>query len=422
MRIAILGHGSRGDIQPMIALGLELSRQGHSVVLTVNCNLVAWAQRSGLEIVALPLDSEAYLKSELGQRMLAAGDFLQVFKHLSALEREANLGLIGAFTQAATGAELILSTGLTLVRGVILAEKFAVPHRVLCLQPITPTIAFPYFLVPVRDLGFGVLNRLSYGVVFERMWPAFVEAANSMRTALDLTPWAKRPKFEQTLGSINLFSEHLVPHPKDWGTRHPQPGFVRLQPEDRVKLGEAQLSTDLHQWLDAGEPPVYFGFGSMPILDPAAMTRDIGQICDRLGLRALIGAGWSRYDAPVADQSLFIAPHFDHDQVLPRCRAAVHHGGAGTTHAALAAGLPSLVCPLFSDQPYWARRVTELGVGVALPFRKLHRAALERRLLTLFNPAVRERAAALGSKLAREDGTARASEAVAALVPNSARP
>lgn len=411
MRIAILGHGSRGDIQPLLALGMELSRRNHSVALTVNPNLLPWAKQSGLDVQPFPVDSEAYLKSPEGQRMLASGKILELFQHAAQVETDASPTITEACVRAAEGADLVLSTGLTILRGVVLSEKFGTPHQVLSLQPIAPTASFPHFVVPVASLLLPVLNRLSYRLYFDQVWPLALPSTNAMRAALGLRPWTNRVYIERTLESINLFSERLVPPPDDWGERHVVCGFAHLSDEGRERLGEAKLPAGLEPWLDSGSPPVYFGFGSMPILDPSGLLAAIGSLCDRLGLRALIGAGWSDY-ASTRDDRIFVAPAFDHDRVLPRCRAAVHHGGAGTVHTTLAAELPSLVCSVFADQPFWGRRLQQLGVGLHSPFRKLNAEFLARCLPRLLDASLRGRTRALGAQIRAEDGASRASDVI----------
>lgn len=395
----------------MVAVASELRRRGHSVVLTVNVNLAEWAGRTGVEVLSLPLDSEAYVKSAEGQRMLAAGDALEFYRQLGEAEAAANDALVDVFVRAAVGADLILSSGLTMARGAIVAEKFGVPHRMLCLQPFVPTRAFPHAFLPLPSLGLGLLNRWSYKLVFDRVWRDLEGSLNDMRRTLDLTPWARRPNVA-ALESISCFSEQLVPKPTDWGKNHPYAGFITLRDEDREKLGERALPAGLADWLDAGPAPIFFGFGSMAILDPAAMLEDIEKLCKKLGTRALVGAGWSAYEDTSAREHVFIASTFDHEQVLPRCSAAVHHGGAGTTHTAVRAGLPSLVCSLFGDQPFWGHRIERLGIGRTLRFQKLKPTTFERLLPELSKQDIRRRAAAVGQAVRQEDGAARIAEMV----------
>ena len=188
----------------------------------------------------------------------------------------------------------------------------------------------------------------------------------------------------------------------------------------RAAWGEAHLDDELQAWLDAGPPPVFMGFGSMPVLGPAASLRMIDAVAARCGVRALVGAGWS--DVPGGERSggrLFIASAFDHDRVLPRCAAAVHHGGAGTTHAALRAGLPAVVAHVFADQILWGRQLTTRSVGASMPYRWLDADRLTAALAPLLDHDVARRASSLADAMAHERGAAVATEAIEAAAGHS---
>lgn len=202
---------------------------------------------------------------------------------------------------------------------------------------------------------------------------------------------------------LQAYSRLLVPDLDDYGPHRPLVGFLDPTPELRSRLGETGIDPDLEAWLDDGPPPVFVGFGSMPVTDPAAALDRVRAVCTRLGARALVGAGWSDFAAGGKDQ-VRVAGALDHDAVLPRCAAAVHHGGAGTTSAVVSAGLPSLVCSVFADQPFWGARLEALGVGTHVRFADLDEAALERGLRAALDPATVGRAGRLGAALREERG------------------
>ena len=152
----------------------------------------------------------------------------------------------------------------------------------------------------------------------------------------------------------------------------------------------------------------------MPVLHPERIFGWVKALARKRGFRALIGAGWSDYgiDRGRHSDHLYVASMFNHDRGLPRCRAAFHHGGAGTTAAALRAGLPSAVLSFFADQPLWGWRIKHLGAGTTLRFRDLTEASLERCLDTLLRDDTGARAQRLGRELTQEDGATRAAEIV----------
>jgi UDP:flavonoid glycosyltransferase YjiC (YdhE family) len=363
--------------------------------------------------VTLPRDSEAMLKSEEGVALLAKGDTVKLNRMMAELDAAANLPMLSAFCEACRGADLILSCVLTMFHGATLAEHFGVPHAAIATLPWITTGEFPMVLAPVRSLGSKLLHRASYDLYWTLWWKSVLPPITEMRHALGLPELKRRPRIER-LPTVGIYSSALSPRPREWSAEQDITGFVTPTRELRARLGEGAMPDGLQAWLNAGDAPVYFGFGSMPIQDPRRMLEMVASVTRAKGLRALIGAGWSQF-APEASADMkhvFIAPAFDHDRVLPACRAAVHHGGAGTTGAVLRAGLPSLIASVFADQPYWAWRVANAGAGVAARFRDLTPQVLDQALDRLLMRDMQVAAGRLGSKLRAEPGAAGAADVI----------
>lgn len=200
-----------------------------------------------------------------------------------------------------------------------------------------------------------------------------------------------------TVGSLFAFSPHLVPTLPDVGV---VTGWWT------GTSGTAMLSGSVASALAAGEDWVYIGFGSMEQEPPAEMLQRLGQACERAGVRAVAQLGDVRgYVHP----SLLCIGEEPHDELFRHVRAVVHHGGAGTTAAAVRAGVPSVVVPHFADQFYWGRRLQELGVA-AKPYSR--KSVSERTLAQLIGdalePAMGYRAAVLADQVREEDGCGRA--------------
>lgn len=395
----------------MLAIADELRARGHSVVLTANPNLVNWARKSGHEIVPIEYDLDAWFKSEGGQEVLARGDIRTLTDEMNRRERACNRETISACLEACRGADLVASTVITSYRGMAVAEQLGVPHGCLVTFPVHKTRDWAYAFWPSRHLGLGFLNRLTFDLIFQLWWKATSPNVHEMRAELCLPPLSARPPVENLRCAL-LWSDALVPRPRDWLPHHVMTGYPAPTPDLRARLGEGQLPEALDRWLDAGDPPVFFGFGSMPVRDPRRMLADVTDVTARRGLRALIGAGWTEYPKDGPPPHVFVVPTFDHDRVLPRCTAAVHHGGAGTTGAVLRAGLPALIASVFADQPFWGWRLEKHGVGAHVPFRKLDARAIDRALDRLLDPGVQARAKELGQRLSAEAGAARAAEVV----------
>jgi UDP:flavonoid glycosyltransferase YjiC (YdhE family) len=194
---------------------------------------------------------------------------------------------------------------------------------------------------------------------------------------------------------------------EEWGNRKPIVGYLDLPADARGEgtRGEGNGATTqaatraLDQWLAAGDPPVFVTVGSVPVLDPDALTRVITEACAAVGARALITMKGRATGPDLSDEGVFFAESFDHAAVLPRCRAAVHHGGAGTTAAGLRAGLPTMICHGGADQAYWGRQVKSLGLGTFCRLKSLTAERLAAGLEVILDPAVGTRVAAVAGAL-----------------------
>ena len=411
MRIAILAHGTRGDIQPLLALGHALVGRGHGVAMTVTEGLCDWARGSAVKVVPMLPNSQEFLRSPEATEMLAYGRILGLAKALGELERTSNASMIEACVRASKGADLMLSTAVTVYRAQCIQDHSGIPHRPVLLFPAYATKQWASILSPIRDLRFGPANAASFQLLFRVIWRQFRPNIDEMCDSLGMPRYRGRPHFED-LPSLHAYSAELIAHPDDWDAHHRIVGWLDLSSELRAALGEGVVPSDLQAFLDSGNPPVFFGFGSMPIRDPERMIRDVSRVTAERGVRALIGAGWTDYDTRDLGDHVFIAGAFDHDAVLPRCRAAVHHGGSGTTGAAIRADLPAVIVSVFADQPDWGWRIEQAGVGATFPFKKLTPERLGSALDTILSDEYAARARDLGGRVRAEPGLVAACDVV----------
>jgi sterol 3beta-glucosyltransferase len=408
MRVAILAHGTRGDLQPAVAVGDHLVRRGHQVSVAVNGDLADWVRRAGLDAVPSNVDVGGFLGSERARGLLASGRIGELIRGIAADDRRANESIIEACATCAAGADVVLSSVSMLYRGACVGAAASIPSGNLFYYPYPTTGRWASLLTKARNLG--PLNRTTFRAFQALIWRQNRANVDDMCDVLGIARFRRRPRVEDA-PSVSLFSPVLAARPGDWDRRHEVTGAVALSPQLRARLGEGAVPADLRAWLDAGSPPVYFGFGSMPVLDPAGLLRDVAEITAARGIRGLIGAGSTDFGTP--PEHLFVARGpFDHDLVLPRCRAAVHHGGSGTTATVLRAGLPSVVASVFFDQPFWGWRVAKAGAGVTLPFRRMTAARLGDALDRVLAKGCAARARVLGAVIRREDGAGRAADTV----------
>ena len=397
MRIAVVALDTRGGVQPYVALGLGLQRAGHQVRMLVPADAAPGIAARGLDTVGLSGPGEADVRSAGGVAELSARERNRLMRSRRAdTDRSAREAL-----DACAEVDLITGGIGGMVVGVGVAEKRGLPFVEAHLQPLgPPTSAFPGPLVQLPGrIGRRLSHRLT-AVGVDLMLGATARHARTEVLGLPRRPTPPRAGLPVLYG----YSPLVVPHPPEWGPERHVTGYWTLPDGDGWTPPAA-----LAAFLAAGPPPVCVGFGSMVGRDPAALAALAVDAARRAGVRAILLSGWGGLAATDADDVLVLdqAPH---DGLFPRCAAVVHHGGAGTTGAALRAGVPAVVVPFGVDQPFWASRVVALGTGPApIPRRRLTAGALAAALrAAVTDGAMRDRAAALGVAIRAEDGVAAA--------------
>jgi len=407
MDMTLLCYGSRGDVQPYLALARALRHVGHHVRLVAPSNFAELAR--DYDVAFFPAGAD--LQAHLNNRIKALAQSGKLVWNLRTLRDEMTSIIDDAARdtwRACQGTELVIGTG---PGSSSVAEKLGVPFIEAAMQPVTPTRAFASPIAPAwLRLGGGV-NRLTH-IAFEQMfWHLFRSTTNRLRTqVLNLPPYSLTGPLGQIrkrgLLRLYAYSPQVVPRPDDWPAHHQVTGYWFLP----APAGW-HPSPELSAFLAAGPPPVYIGFGSMMTHRPEQMSTLVTEALARCGQRGILAAGWGALGRPAHhSEQLFFVDSIPHDWLLPRTAAIVHHGGAGTTGAALRSGVPSVVVPFSFDQGFWGHRVAALGTGpLPIPRPQLTAArladAIER---TVHSTQMRERAARLGAQIQREHGAAQA--------------
>ncbi|KAB8140321.1 glycosyltransferase family 1 protein [Chloroflexia bacterium SDU3-3] len=408
MDITLLSYGSRGDVQPYVALALALHQAGgHHIRLVAPPDFAALAQDYPLNFFPVGVNVQEHLKER--SRVLAqSGKSIRNLRVLRNELRSIMDDVARDTWEACQGSELIIGVGPA---SYSVAEKLGVPFIEVAMQPVTPTRAFPSPVVPPWLQGGGTINRLTH-VLFEQFfWQLFRASTNRQRTqVLGLPPFAMRNPVrhlrEHGLLRLYAYSPHVVPRPDDWPAHHHVTGYWFLPPP-----AGWQPPPELAAFLDAGPPPVYIGFGSMLGKDPKKTTALVTEALARSGQRGVLAGGWGALgEGAQPTAHLFLVDSIPHHWLFPHMAAIVHHGGAGTTGAALRGGVPSIVVPFSFDQPFWGQRVASLGVGPQpIPRAKLTVRNLADAIEQAVHDAqMRERAAQLGARIQAENGTAQA--------------
>lgn len=394
MKFALAAHGTRGDIEPVAAIGLELLRRGHDVRIAVAPNLVDFVEAAGLPAVGFGPDTHEQINA-LTDFVHNAGKIQNPVSMIRAgvqlyIEGWAEMGRTVA--ALANDADLLL-TGVT-YHGVSVnvAEHYNIPVAVLHYVPVEANGQLSLPLVPASaPLMRSILKSAwwLYGRITRKV-------ENAQRRELDLPQaavsarqrMAKRRSLE-----IQAYDEVCFPGlAAEWHGRRP---FVGALTMDLA----SDTDDDVTSWIAGGTPPIYFGFGSTPLQSPGETIAMIASACAELGERALIYAGPGHCPGGAQQDHVKLVGLVNYATVLPACRAAVHHGGSGTTAAVMRAGIPSLILWDIADQPIWAAQIKRLKIGSARRMSRITKKTLTAGLRTILAPPYAARAREISARM-----------------------
>ncbi|KAJ5765727.1 hypothetical protein N7520_005286 [Penicillium odoratum] len=405
MNIVMQIVGSRGDIQPFVALGIALKQAGHRIRIATHEIFRSLVQDVGLEFFNIggdPRKLMAYMVKNPGllpsMETLRKGSIQEKRDDMREILEGCWLSCFlpddGYGDQKATPflANAIIANPPSFAH-VHCAEKLGIPLHLMFTMPWSPTQAFPHPLANIQSssLEAKITNYLSYMLLEELIWEGLGDTINAFR--------------HKTLGRLGIpytycWSPALIPKPEDWGARISVSGFYFLP----LTL-EYTPPDNLQTFLTAGSPPIYIGFGSIVIDDPKSLTLLLLEAVRLAGVRAVISTGWIGLGGVEMPPAVCVVGDCPHDWIFRRVSCVVHHGGAGTTAAAIAAGKPSVVVPFFGDQPFWGRMIARAGAGPEpIPFKELTAARLAAGIKDALGRAVRETSRTLGDLVNEENG------------------
>ncbi|XP_039162166.1 sterol 3-beta-glucosyltransferase UGT80A2 isoform X2 [Eucalyptus grandis] len=406
LQIVMLIVGTRGDVQPFVAIGKRLQEGGHRVRLATHMNFKEFVLTAGLEFYPLGGDpkvlagymvkNKGFLPSGPSEIHIQRNQIKDIIFSLLPACREPD-----PETHVSFNANAIIANppayGHTHV-----AEALNLPLHVVFTMPWTPTSEFPHPLSRVKQpVGY----RLSYQIVDALIWLGIRDVINEFRKKkLGLRPitYLRGPySSPPDVPYAYIWSPHLVPKPKDWGPKIDVVGFCFLDLASSYQPPES-----LVKWLEEGEKPIYIGFGSLPVQEPEKMTEIIVKALEITCQRGIINKGWGGLGNSAEKKDfVYLLDNCPHDWLFLRCSAVVHHGGAGTTAAGLKAACPTTVVPFFGDQPFWGERVHARGVGpVPIPVDEFSLEKLVDAIRFMLDPKVKQCAEELAKDMEHEDG------------------
>ncbi len=416
MRINLLIFGTRGDVQPAVALGVGLKKAGCDVRLGAFEEFRSLVEAHGLGFIPLSGNVPGLLNQGAGKKTFTGTVFLELLKLFQKMVST----MFTEFWQVSQDCDLLISNAATTMVVEPVAEKLQIPHIETSVFPGLPTRAFPSFFGPwPPSLGApssglagqmkGALNWFSYKPVNWAVALGLRPIIERCRRDILGLPARKSQLTGRPITPILCgYSQHVLPRPVEWGEHVHMTGYWYLDTPG------FEPPPDLQAFLEADTPPVYIGFGSMPSQKPEQVTSMIIQALDLAGQRGILFTGRGPLGRGMAQQSstqpVYFVESIPHDWLLPHTAAVVHHGGAGTTAAGIRAGIPSILVPIGADQRLWAFRVETLGVGpTPIPRSRLSAEGLAKAITqAVGDPAMRQRAVELGEKIRAEDGVGEA--------------
>jgi sterol 3beta-glucosyltransferase len=407
LRVSILTAGSRGDVQPYVALGLGLRAAGHSVRVLTHEEFAPLVRDPGLDFAPVGANPHALMRQIIPAWRRAWKNPVGFVRWMHRLVRPLVESFLAESWQGCKDADAIVFSPLG-TPGYHVAESLGVPSFFAAIQPVVPTRAFPSPLAPPRLRLGAAYNRASFEMGEQMSWYGVRKLVNRWRVdTLGLPPLPAsgpyRAMRRREVPVLHGYSPAVVPPPADWPRTVHVTGYWVADGADGWQPAAA-----LADFLAAGPPPVTVGFGTTFGHDKVALHRTIAAALLQAGQRGILLTGMDEPTAGLPGEVLQIAGA-PHDWLYPRSVAVVHHGGAGTTGAGIRAGVPGVVIPFFYDHPFWGRRLCELGAGPApLSLRRLRAedlAAAIRRMVG--DRSMRRRAAGLGAAVRAEDGVGR---------------
>lgn len=402
MKILLIAIGTRGDVQPFVVMGTRLKAAGHDVHIATAQSFSAMIAKGGLSHHPLPLDVQELLQApEMKSALTSFSGKIKAYRLTTDIMNQ-QLSVMWQI-----GIDVVPDLILYNLKGAMapyLGRRFGVPAWPVMLQPgLIATSHYPQFLVASRSLGragnlashkmIGALIKFGTNFMIKRWIKA---TGTEIGSLLDVQAGYAPDGLALRL---HAYSPHITPLAPDMPDTEKQVGYVFSEPE------EFAPSPGLKSFLSAGSKPIYVGFGSMPGINHQSINKALLGALELTGLRAVVATGWGGISDLSPGPNVHILESVSHTWLFPRVAAVVHHGGSGTTHEGLRWGRPSVVCPLFADQPFFGQRVADLGVGPApIAQKRLTADRLASALEAAMSSKISAAAESIGKAMRDEDG------------------
>jgi sterol 3beta-glucosyltransferase len=410
MHFGLFTYGSRGDVQPYIALALGLINRGHQVTLAAPQNFKSFVEGYGVTFHALHGNAEEMVYSPECLKVIKSGSDLAFVRFLLKIQHDIRYELFNTILNGCKAVDAVVANNVGCMPVSIAAEHLH--KKLLIIQLNPPAVPTKSFALPGLDfINHPWYNKQTYKLMQRVVWNLAKNDLIEFRQLLRLPPFKQnifQHLTDQKTPVLHAFSKNLIERPADWESHYPVTGFLSLNKiTGKTDINDV-VQQELANWLKAGEKPVYIGFGSIPVPHPEKLSQIIQHLLTNTNHRILFCAGWSHIPNMPQHANLFVVSAVNHQWLFPQCKTAVIHGGIGTLTAVLQAGIPPIVVSLFVDQPIWGKIIARKKAGVHLPWRKLNAQRLSNAIEETGTSALTWQARAIAKKLNQEDGVSNA--------------
>lgn len=406
MKIAMIAFGSTGDVRPYSILGKELQRRGHKITVFATSEFQSMMEKAGLQFHALPGDAKELMAKLMRPDVKGLGFVNEFAKSIKTILDPFLEDLI----KGTEDAECIIATFFVHVFSSV-AEYHNIPYIQTHYYLMDRNSSAPIAAAPLQRLNSKLWSKTTYDIGYLAMNLLEKHYLDDWRKEHGLPPLKvqKGPGYElngHTVPVLYAMSPITMPRPSGWPENIHMTGYW-LNDDTATDFDPP---AELQAFLDAGEPPIYVGFGSMASGDMTELFNLVLEGIRLSGVRAILSKGWGDAKINIQNPNVYMADFVPHDWLFSRVKAVIHHGGAGTLAAGICAGLPTLVIPFGGDQPFWANRVRQMGIGPKpIPRNRLTAKKLAKGIEELVSQKrFRVAAKELGIRLAMEDGVANA--------------
>jgi sterol 3beta-glucosyltransferase len=406
MNIGIFTYGTRGDLQPYVALALGLMEKGHEVTISATEDFSAFVEGFGIPFRPLFGNAETAMNSAEGQSILKSENPMQLMKYYFKVLHDNRVPLRKSYFDAVSKVDFVVANLMTLPIVHAIAErqqkKMALTYF---MPPIVQTREFP--LGEFDFFNFPWYNKLTYKIAQSFFWKIVKKDTNEYRASLGLpvlTESLVKHIDDQRVPDLYCISPTLIPQPRDWDGHHKITGFLTVPKQRREDHVLDVMPAGLSDWLSGGDRPVYIGFGSNGVGNVKRFVDIILAILEKTDERILFATGWSQFGELPRHKNLFVAKYVNHETIFPLCKAGVFHGGAGTLAAMLRSDLPVIIVSFYTDQPSWGKIIGQRKLGVHIPAKKITADKLLGAIRFVQSAEIRDNVKAVGRAIREERG------------------